>query len=317
MSLKRRIQLPSLTSVAANKTALLQLPLNYRYHAIMLACTAYPTTSGKKISSLPTAWINDIRVRMNGRIQRTHSAAQLAKLNAVNGSAYGATTIGFDANDSDYGQVLPIYFAEPWREDQPQKEFGAVPGKRLTDFAVEIDIGSPADNNSSPAASPPTITAYAIVDTEDQPGAERNGLVVGKVFRQSIAAGASGSVTVDLNTLDRRDLYQAIHVQLGSTPTPVAASTTRLSTVRATLKSSGLTIYDLYQDVELATLAQMGLNATRQFDISIVLDSDDPIQSGLNANGLPDLQLRLESGNVSGTPNATWTILSERMGPPE
>ena len=306
----------------AGKTALLQLPLNYRYHSIHLVCTAFPATSGKKISNLPTgavgtAWINDIRVRMNGRIQRTHTADELNRMNSVNGSAYAAVTVPkASTNDCDYGQVLPIFFAEPWREDQPQKEFGAIPAQRLTDFALEIDLGTPLDDASTAAASTPTITAFAIVDIGDQPGANNNGLIVGKVFRLSLAASTGPSVVIDVPNLDRRDLYQAIHVDLsgGVVATPNA---TKLSTIRAVLKSSGLTISETPQDVEKAIGAQYGLNSTRQFDASIVFDLDDPIQSGLNANGLPDLQLRIESGNVASGSTATWKVIQERMGPPE
>ena len=317
MGLKRKIVLPAPTVVALTKTSIINLPLNYRYHAVFLVATG--NNGASVMTNLPTTWITDIRVRMNGRIQRSHSADHLNKLNLMNGSQYGAITLKAVTAGQDYGQVIPIYFAEPWREDQKQKEFLAVPARRLTDFAIEVDIGTAVQLAASGTPTP-SLTAYAIVDTEDQPGADKNGLIVGKVFRLNLAGATTASFALDINNLDRRDLYQTIVVDTSASvgTTGVTANAAGLtSTAKLTVKSSGLPILEVPQDAEISIHAQQALNATRQFAFQGIFDSDDPIESGLNANGLPDLQVRIETGNVASLASANWTLLTERAGPPE
>ena len=279
---KQKINLPTVTNPnpANGQTSIVTVPGGYRVHQVLISATASTGTN------LPSGnWVGDIRVKLGGKVQRLHSAVELNQINTVNGAAYGLTTVG--SSTSNYGQVIPVFFAEPWRNDNTQGVFLAwdtSPGQLLE---IEIDI------NGTPTGTAPviTISAVAVVDI---PGTDYkpSGLIT-KVFRSDFASAAN----LDITTLDRRDIYQALYI--------AAANISR-----AILKANNTPIHELTKAFNGAFLGNMGLAA--KFDYDLVLDADDAIQSGLNAAGLNDLQLRIEQSSA-----AAIRVLSQRLGRPE
>jgi len=282
--LKRKIILPTVTNAnpTTGKTSVVTVTPGYRVHTVLLNITANTGTN------LPIGnWIGDIRVKLGGKVQRLHSAAELNKLNLVNGAAYGAYTVG--VSGTNYGQVIPIFLAEPWRNDNLQAEWLAWNTSATSLMEIEIDT------NGTPTGTTPTIsiTATAVVDTGSQAGSDKTGLQIVKVFRNDYPSAQN----LDVTTLDRRDVYQGVYI--------AAANITR-----AIVKADSLPIHELYVADNKALLTQSLLSP--QFDYDLVLDHDDALSSGLNANAARDLQLRIEQSAA-----AVIRILTMRLGTPE
>lgn len=322
----RKIILPSPNTVTASATSLISCPTgpNYRYRAIHLkmgilgtagaavAATALPTGSGTT-----AGYGGDVRLKINGRVQRLHTAAQLAKLNAINGTLYTTGTFGSSGTNTPgkkYGQVLSLWFAEPWRKSLGQMDALAFPSSMVNTLEVEVDFGALPTNCASF-----NLAAWAEVDGETADPIHQNGPVVCKVFRQNITGGTAAGSAVDIVTLDRRDLYQTVVADLGSTAMPgtsangITASTSGDFAAKLKITANAVDIHDVPKDVAQLIHSGNGLNP-QQFDLEAVLDSSDNISSGLKANGLSDLRVRIDT--VADTcASASWVMLTERTGP--
>jgi hypothetical protein len=283
--LTRKINLAGITNPnpGLNTSTTIAVPGGERVHCILVKVTASTGTN------LPIGnWIGDITVKLGGKPQRIHTASQLDKLNKVNGSAYGAQTVG--SSGTNYGQIIPIFFAEPWRNDNDQATFLAVETSK--EKLMEIEVV----RNGTPSGTAPTvtITASAIVSNDKQPRAQGAPFVMKKVYRSDFPSSA----TLDITTLDKRDMYAAVHI--------AAANITK-----AVLKADGLPIHELEVAENDSALTNFQMDAT-QFDYSLVLDQDDTINSGLFAGNLNSLELRVEQSSA-----ATITTLAERVGAPD
>ena len=268
-------------------------------------------------TSVTTSYVGDIRVKINGRVQRLHTASQLNRLNAINGTVYAAATWGSNAATagSRYGQVLTIWFAEPWRKSLGQQDALALPTSRINTLEVEVDFAAlPTNGNAF------VLSAWAEVDGEPASDIHNDGVVVSKVFRQNITGGTAAGSAVDITTLDRRDLYTTIVADVGNTAAvsvaangiTVAAGTNDFS-AKLKITANGVDIHDVPKNVAALMHNGNGLNAN-QFDLEAVLDSSDDIRSGLTGNGLSDLRVRID--NVSDVAaSASWVLLTERTGP--
>ena len=115
----RKIILPSPNTVSPSATSLISCPVGaaYRYRAIHIkmgvlsgaaavAATALPTGSGTT-----AGFGGDIRVKINGRVQRLHTCAQLAKLNALNGADYAVATWGAATAAKKFGVIDKVTHA--------------------------------------------------------------------------------------------------------------------------------------------------------------------------------------------------------------
>lgn len=282
--LKRKISLPTVTvpNPTSGKTSVVSIPGGLRAHVIYLKITADTGTN------LPIAnWIGDIRVKLGGKVQRLHSADELNKLNSVNGDSYAAQTVGSSA--SNYGQIIPIFLAEPWRNSNDQADYLAWPSTK--DQLIEVEV----DCNGTPTGTSPTITiaASAVVDSLNQPGSDKTGVLISKVFRNDYPSAAN----LDITTLDKRDIYQGIYI--------AAANITK-----AIVKAGGTVVHELPLSENVSMLKSYGLQT--KFNYDLVIDAEDPIQNGLPANGLNDLQLRIEQSSA-----AVIRVLAQRLGTPE
>ena len=114
MPQKRKIRLNNISAVpaaAAAGVALIDIPLSFgRCHEIHIG---YGHASGTNTIAAALAFVEEIRVILNGTVVRTMSGAQLRDQNVQNGSAYDMTGLP----NTTVGVDMPIFFAEPWRKD--------------------------------------------------------------------------------------------------------------------------------------------------------------------------------------------------------
>jgi len=283
---KYRIQARNVGNVAASKTALITLPVGPRYHQLILL---HGYSGGTNTVAAAAANILDIRVKVNGRIQRQVSGTQLRDMNLLNGAAYDCTGLP----NTSPGVSFPIFLAEPWRKDARDQDAMAWPTDGWDTFQVEVDLG---------AAATPTLEAWAVVDDFVPPkDAER---AICKWLRQSWPAAGT---QVDISTLDRRDWL----TQISLYPAGVAAS-------KVTMRLNGLILHELTKPANDALLLTNGMlpNATgRTANIyDLVADHDDLLGSAVNLNGSRDLTLTVESASAM---SGTLTAIIQRIGPPE
>jgi hypothetical protein len=312
----RKILLPSPNTVAASSTSLIQCPVGpaYRYRAIHLKIGVLSGGTAVAATAVPTSYVGDIRVKCNGRTQRLHTASQMARLNRLNGTAYVESTWGAAVAADKYGQVLTIWFAEPWRKQVGQTEALALPSSQLNTLEVEVDFNALPTNAASF-----NLVAYAEVDGEAGSSLHANGVVLSKVFRQNLTGGTAANSALDITTLDRRDLYTTIVAELGNSAAPgTAANGITVSadadlTAKLVVTANANTIHELPKAVAALVHSASGLNPS-QFDLEAVLDSSDDIRSGLTANGLSDLRVRVDVGSDTAA-SASWVLLTERTGP--
>jgi hypothetical protein len=322
----RKITLPTPSGIAFGSTALLQCPVGpaYRYRAIhlhlgvvatagaALAATVLPTGSGTT-----AGFISDIRLKVNGKVQRLHTADQLAKLNAINGTLYAPSTFGASGTNTpgkQYGQVLTLHFAEPWRKSLGQADALAFPSGMVRSLEVEVDFGSTPTN-----AATAVFTAYAEVDSEAADPIHAKGPVISKVFRQNLTGVASAGHKVDVTWLDKRDLYTTIVAdtgngsRVGTAANGLTVATSGSYTAGLKVTANGVDVHEMPKGAAGLIHAAAGLNPN-QFDLEAVLDSSDNILSGLQGDGLSDLRVTIDS--KSDAPTGTgWILITERTGP--
>lgn len=293
--IKTRAPLRNISAVAASKTVVIELPCGPRYHAVLLQ---HGYAAGTNTAVAAATNISEIRVKVNGRVQRTMSGTQLRDMNLLNTTHPGtASQVWFDATgvpNTAPGVTFPIYFAEPWRADARDRDALAWASNGWQSFQIEVDLG---------AASTPTLIAYAISD-ELRPQAP---VGIMKWIRQSW--NASGT-SFDITTMDRRDWLCQISLYPDSGGSNLCS--------KAIFRKDGVVLHELTSSASLALLAQMGMMpiATgRTANITdIVFDHDDLLGSAVPMDGSRDVTLTIEAGSAM---SGTITAIMQRLGPPE
>lgn len=139
------VNLPSFSGVAASQTTTIDLPVVDTYHKIQL--TYGTATGGGANQTNMEAEITEVRLLVNGSVQRVFSGEQLFNVNAFRGIAFATG-------------IIPIYFSAPWArsaagEDAPAWHMGDVQS-----FQMEVDIGG---------AITPTLTGIAVKEVSNLP----------------------------------------------------------------------------------------------------------------------------------------------------
>lgn len=176
---RRRLRLPSFNAVGAGQTATLNLPTGVRYHNIKM----FYKDNATKASII--AAINEVRIKIDGKVQRTFKPDELYKVYAANG-------VNFIAG------LLPIYFSEPWRRNATSEDILAWGTVGVGTFQIEVDIKS--------TATAPKLHAFAVVDN-----VQAQLVDIIKWRRQNIPNNETGLLT--LNTLSKKpnEVYQRMH----------------------------------------------------------------------------------------------------------
>ena len=292
--MKRIKPLPTASGVAVGKTATFDVPVGPRYHTLWLEVA---DTAKDTFDSI----IGDIRLKVNGKVQRTMSAAQLDDLNALMGPQYAAI-MELDGGGAGPGHIsksrLPIFLAEPWRKQAAVADGLAWGTGDVSSFQIEVDLAA--------AAAGVTLDGYAEVDyalVKDSQGAENQPKmgVISKWFRTYIAINGTSQ---DVTTLPRRDFYQQISLFDPSISNVI-------------VETDSIIQRDVtFQRNKVILTSREMVPDDSQFDI--VFDYDDLITSGLPmvVNGRPvsDFQVRLTLSD--GTARNIPAII-QRLGPPE
>jgi hypothetical protein len=292
---KYRIQARNIVQAtsAAASTCTLELPIGQRYHS--LHCVVVDGTATTVAAIL--ALISQVRVKLNGRVQRTISGAELEDMNALNGATYGALLSGTKT------ATIPIYLAEPWRKDARDQDALAWPTRwkngAFESFQVEIDFTA--------ANLTVAVSAFAIVDNF----VPDNSPQICKWLRQSFAAAGT---SFDISTIDRRDFLTQVSLY--------ADSGAALKASKVTVRINGQIVHELTVAALMGLLKHYGmdpLGASRTGGASckisdIVFDHDDLLGSAINLNGASDITLTVEAASAM---SGTVTTIVQRIGPPE
>ena len=172
----------SFNAVAAGQTATLALPVGAIVYQGLNLVYGTSTAGGPNRANME-AEIDEIRLKLNGKVQRVMSAAQLFKINEVQGVA---------VRDGH----LPIFLGEPWRRSSQGEDSLAWGMADINDFTIEVDIDA--------AASSPTLEARPVIERVSRP----LGPIV-KWRRFTVPVSAVGIVNV--TTLPKLDAYLKLH----------------------------------------------------------------------------------------------------------
>ena len=171
MAKKRRIPLNNITGVSAGGRAVIDCPVDVRYHKIIARYTT--ATAGGPTEANMEAELTSWRLKLDGVVQREFSTAQLFDINRTKGKTpkVGATN-GY----------ATIFFTEPQRLTHVEREATAWGMQGVEKFQIEVDIAA--------GAASPALTFFAEVDDLVEPP---SGIVKWK--RDVITVNATGEVT--------------------------------------------------------------------------------------------------------------------------
>ena len=123
------------TAVAfAGSTITIDVPVGPTYHAIWI-------NGGPGASKLMSDLIGEIRIKINGKVQRVRTADRINIMNQLHGARYAA--VNATANSATAASnvfSLPIFFAEPWRKNLNAQEGLAWGTGDVSTFQIEIDL---------------------------------------------------------------------------------------------------------------------------------------------------------------------------------
>jgi hypothetical protein len=180
----RRVKtIPDFNGVAAGQTAFASVPAVDKYHKIQVTYDT-DTANGPDQTNME-AELTEIRLKINGVVQRTFSATELFAINAVYGIAFSAG-------------ILPIYFSEPWMRTANGEDVLGWGMGDVSNFTVEIDIDSGADA--------PTLAAVAETEISN----EVMGPIV-KWRRNQIQVSGTGIRSVTDLPRNAGESYKALH----------------------------------------------------------------------------------------------------------
>lgn len=279
MPTKRKIRLNNISAVpgaAAAGVALVEIPLSFgRCHEVHLQ---YGHAAGTNTLAAALAFIEELRLIVNGTVIRTMSGAQLRDQNLMNGSTYDCTGLP----NTTLGVNLPIFFAEPWRKDVRDQDALAWSSKPMNSFKIEVQLAA--------NASAPTLNAFAVVDDVVLDAAAKD-ILFCKWIRQTFNGG---STEVDITTIDRRGFLQQVTLY------PSAALT------EVVVKKDALIISELKRTQNDAILVNHGMltvgTTGRVSNVwDVVFDHDDLLGSSLDMRGSKELVVTLKSASSLGS----------------
>jgi len=175
------IKTNSFNAVAPGQTATLALPTSQKYHGIQIT---YKSSGVDATAAQMKADITQVRLKVNGKVQRVFSATQLFVANYDNGH----TVI--------YNGKIQIFFAEPQRRTAQGEDALAWGTKDVDSFQVEVDIAG--------TALAPSMSAEVLVDPVNT--------VMGPIIKwrtQNVPVTATGITTT--TTFDKNNAYYRIH----------------------------------------------------------------------------------------------------------
>ncbi len=263
--------------VAPSGTATIDLPTIGVYEQVTLI---YGTaTAGGPTQANMEAEIKEIRVKLNGKVQRRISAKQLFLLNA----SYVNTPI-MDGR-------LPIYLAEPHRRTA-QGELALAWGMlNVNSFQIEVDIDAGANS--------PTLALKSI--TRDAEMA-----ITGiKKYRQFTMSATAVGLFI-WNNMPNHEPYSAIHFD--------TTDINNLKSYRDNKLDKDVNRDDLVQRMHDNRLNPQAGQTQVIYDASRQVTDYLPMQVGGVNGGRKVKSLRIEFDMAAAT---TFNALTETVGPPD
>lgn len=289
-----RRELPEVSNVAASKTATITLPIGQRYHSVLLQ---HGYASGTNTIAAALANITEVRVLINGKVQRKMTGQQVRDWNILHGTAYDCQGVP----NTSPGVSLPIFFTEPWRKDNQDGMALAIPTVwnrgRFSTFKIEVDLG---------AASTPTLVAYAFTD-DIQPILTSSRPIIAKVFQ---IQAVPGSTRYTISTLEKKDLLSqlTIYPDSGASQKPT----------QVTFTKNTVDIHKMTYAANFAFLTNNEMTPTasgRSADVyDLVLDHQDLLSGVENLADAASLLLTIEAASAM---SASQTIVATTLGEPE
>jgi hypothetical protein len=309
MTLRKKL-LPSFTKPVSGQTATCNLDLGKKIHIIWLVLGYDAANANKTVNAANPAneIVGEIRLLVNGKVQRRIRGRELDQINTLNGAQFGkqlGNIVGIGT--TGYRVHLPIFLAEPWRNNNAEAALMAwnLAGVTVSSASIEVDFLT---------IDTPYIGGWYEWSPPD------GGLgAITKWIRMTF--GASGSQQ-DFNTLEKRDYYHSIHLLA---PTGAYVSSVQLT-------ADGVIIQDrLTYEQNAATLKGRNMNPAIVVGVAqgagvqgstfdLVLDADDHVNSALLAQGLQEFTLHVEyadTGGASIAATGNLVAIIQRSGPPE
>jgi len=286
MSVKRITPLPAFSGVAAGVTATADIPVGPRYHVIWLDIASADRKGATDI-------VDEIRLKVNGKVERVCKLDELLALNALMGDEYKETALP-GSPDGTERTFVPIYLAEPWRKQVAAQDGLAWSTGNLSTFQLELDVKA--------GVSSPSLAGWVEVDNSVVKAKDGNdvqapmGMIV-KWYRTMIPVNGT---TQDITTFPRRDYYQQI-----------SFFDAKIS--RVEVKVENFIVRDLTKARNDAVLTSREMvPAASRFDV--VFDHDDVLNSALPmaVGGRPvsdfQVKLTLSDGTARNIPCVYQTI---------
>lgn len=316
MSVKRIVNLPTVAGwigtaagAFAAHTITVDIPVGPRYHELWIECN--PGAAKKLLGDL----LGEVRLKVNGKVQRVATALEINKLNVLNGVTYaciGGLTAATQA-------ALGIYLAEPWRESEEAQDALAWSTGDVSTFQVEIDIvayGAAAAGLTKPIARAVIDNSLVGPNNVDAP----LGAIV-KWFNVQIPVASGWN---DFTSFPKRDFYQSLHVfdaNLVEFEVKVDNNVIRQDTLagnRARLIAHGMLPDPSKTATPVSAAADMpnSTDSTQRACVDIVFDQDDKIGSALpmafNGRRVQDFNVRINT-----TSTGTVKAIYQTIGAPE
>jgi len=315
-----------LAGVGFGQTATLDIPPGPRFHALWLEVVV---TAAAGVTLALSNWdkiLGLINLKINGKVQRAHTAAELDAIQTSYGTDNAANAYNHDGGVLCYSgglpQVpvaaketvfyLPIFLAEPWRKSYAAQESMAwytkwQDGSLLQSFQLEVTIPT-LDAAVLLAGSTIAINCLAETDTATGPLDTTQSPVALITKWKRLTVPYAGSGDLYITNLPRRDVYLQI-----------SAFQATDSISSAKVKVDGRDVRDVTKGRNDQTLIGRGMNEAgiveKRFDI--VFDYSDLPTDGLvmqaGPNQVQDFQLILNMAAAAAA-NKTVTLISQTYG---
>jgi hypothetical protein len=234
-------------------------------------------------ATIAQAITGDIKVKVDGRVQRTMSGVDLQAIYSRYGAGHGAVLVGTKK------ALIPIHFNEPWRKDERDQDALAWSSARWQTFQVEVPL-------------PATHAGFEVIAVTDNFVPEKPGMICKWIKQQYAAAG----LRVDVSTLERRDWLQQI-----SLFDPTTGDIDRVE-----LKIENTLLHDLDFDQNEGLLTGVGMSPASSAQYDLVLDHDDLVGSAVPLDGTKSALLSIIAAGATEFVGSITAII-QRLGPPE
>ena len=319
MATKRIVNLPTVSGwngteagAFAAHTITIDLPVGPRYHEVWIEA------NGGAAKKVLIDLFGEIRVKVNGRVQRVFTAAELNKLNVLNGAQYvclgGLTNATLSA--------LSLFFAEPWRENEITQDGLAWATGDISTFQIEIALT--AYSGAAAGLTKPVARATidnSLVDAGNGQKVDAPMLAIVKFFNVQIPVASGWN---DFTQLPKRDFYQSLHVfDANATEFEVKVDNNIIRQDTVAHNTAWLTAHGMLPNPsKTATPATAAADmpnstdSTQRGAVDIVFDHDDRMGSSLpmvfNGRRVADFNLRLNT-----TSTGTVKCIYQLVGAPE